>query len=476
MAIVKPPISDRANVNTNEISLIGNNAKRINVFLDEYKRTHKRYGLSNSIFDLGDSAVDGIKYWLEKNCGVAISNGSVYKLDFTDNTKTKLNGASLKSGGFVNFAQDGYYFFMANGGNVVYIDNAFTLNTIVSLSTKNITKIAYFDTYLLALDNISGRIYFSSNNDGSPNTLNFEPDNYFNATRDSDKTVWFEVFFNEILVLGTRTIQSFYNDGTTPFKDNPNAVIDIGCIAPNSVVQANNTLIFLANNKRIVQLSGRTPVVIDALISKEIMSLGTVTDAFAYNMEIEGKAYYVITFPTENRTFAYDYFLNDWSEWTYWDTLESKHTAYLGRSYDVNVENGINIVGSRIDGKIYKASADYYSDATRLISMELYTSSIDYGTQLKKRSKKLTFTLLTGKVDVSNTNTDAQLMIRWQDEGSLNWSNEHWKSLRNKGNYKTTVQKVGLGAYRNRQYHFKLTDNVPFVLGDVEEDVDVLRH
>jgi len=66
------------------------------------------------------------------------------------------------------------------------------------------------------------------------------------------------------------------------------------------------------------------------------------------------------------------------------------------------------------------------------------------------------------------------LMLRWRDDGSKTWGNTHELDLGETGEYEFYVSLRRLGMYRSRQYELSVTDDVPVVIADAEELVEVL--
>lgn len=75
---------------------------------------------------------------------------------------------------------------------------------------------------------------------------------------------------------------------------------------------------------------------------------------------------------------------------------------------------------------------------------------------------------------VSNTNApgnDAQVMMKYSDDGGHNWSREHWRPIGKQGKYKDRVIWRKLGSSRERIFQFEITDPVDRVLIGLYADV-----
>ncbi len=130
--------------------------------------------------------------------------------------------------------------------------------------------------------------------------------------------------------------------------------------------------------------------------------------------------------------------------------------------------------GSRRDGKIYEISPTVYTDDGDSIRTLRRTSHVDHGTMTRKFCHRLDIKLKRGIGILVGT---PYLTVRWRDNGSSVWKNDH--------QIKVSLGKIGetglighlnrLGNYRTRQYEFILTDAVPLTLVDAEEEIGNIK-
>jgi hypothetical protein len=64
------------------------------------------------------------------------------------------------------------------------------------------------------------------------------------------------------------------------------------------------------------------------------------------------------------------------------------------------------------------------------------------------------------------------MMLRWSDDGSKTWSNEHWTSGGAMGKYRTRAKWSRLGAARDRVFELVCTDPIPWRVIDAYVQVD----
>jgi hypothetical protein len=70
--------------------------------------------------------------------------------------------------------------------------------------------------------------------------------------------------------------------------------------------------------------------------------------------------------------------------------------------------------------------------------------------------------------------TAPQLMVRWRDNGSSQWTTEKMISAGPLGATEYVKTLYGTGHYRTRQYEFAWTDEAPFILMEAEESVEMM--
>ncbi|MBS3777153.1 MAG: hypothetical protein KGY70_18300, partial [Bacteroidales bacterium] len=130
-----------------------------------------------------------------------------------------------------------------------------------------------------------------------------------------------------------------------------------------------------------------------------------------------------------------------------------------------------HLIGDHENGKIYYVRSNKYKDDNNTMRSAWLTGYIDHGTGLKKRSLKLRLRLKRGDI---TDDTTPELMLRWRDDGSQVWGNSRHIDLGSIGENEQYVTLRRLGMYRSRQYELSVTDNVPIIIADAEEYVEVI--
>lgn len=466
--MLKLPITGGAYKNVDEVSLTDTSPALIDGYVDDAGNTVKRPGLSVFSNLNISSHISGLYWWEAKQKVIIVSGGSIWTLNLAG-TATKIADGVLQGSVRPTFADNGTILVIANGGKMVSFDGSTATVMSSSSVSQNVTHVAFHDQYILCNEVGTGRFHYSGIND----PLTWNAINFATAESRPDNIVAISVAWREILLVGSQSVERWYNDGVTPFSRMEGSYTERGCIAPYSLTEVDNTWVWLDNTRRLVKLEGATPKIISTPFDKLIQGFSTVNDAIGDLIEIDGRNFFVLTFPIENKTLVWNYAQNSWSEWGYWNLLTATHDRFLGSAHCWCPDWGIHLIGDRRTGLIYKMSSDYYDDAGDVIRTLRRTGHIDHNMLGRKRSKEIIIKMKRG---TGNANvTDPKLMLRWRNNNSIEWSSEQTIDLGKMGETEWIGRIRRLGTYRSRQYEFSHTDRNNFILVGAEEDVEVIR-
>ena len=121
-----------------------------------------------------------------------------------------------------------------------------------------------------------------------------------------------------VWLLGTRTFEVYYNSGNTDFAFArvPGAVANIGCSAAGSPALVKERIYWLTDKGTVVRSLGYSfETVSKRGIEYQISTYGTISDAKGFYYTLEGRYFYVLTFPTEGKTWVLDVDTLFWHEW-----------------------------------------------------------------------------------------------------------------------------------------------------------------
>jgi len=485
METVKVPFGLGTYKNVDEFELRQTAAELYNGYVNENSAVVKRPGLdSGKQLASGNNGIDGFYWWKENKRLFATHNGKVYLINLSGGafTSSDITNDGLTSGAYTTFDSNSDYVFAANGGRIVYFDHSGTSSTYIADADcpTAVTHIRFLDGYLIANSVGTQRFYWSEVDDpldwrdgtGASDTSGFA-----SAVGATDNITAIETFYRQLFLFGPRSVEIWENDGETPFVRLPGGFIEVGCVAPYSVVKTNNALYWLDDERKLVRYSGKGVEKMSTPYDKIIQTLPNVSDCIGNKITIEGKNFIILTFPEAGRTFVINYqdegniAQATWSEWNEWDSANFLYNNYVGRAFTYCEAWGCNIVGARNAGQINCLTSDEVDDNGTAIRFLTKTGHVDHGTSKRKRSRELRVRVKRGTTSLTTT---PKLLVRWRDDNK-DWSNERQISLGNLGETESYLRIRTGGAYQTRQWEFSCSDDVPLTLLDAEEDIDLLR-
>ena len=468
--LVQLPVNTPVWSNVDEDNVTDYSATRKNVYLDDMGATVRRPGLVE-MADLGTGSIDGIYYWPHKNKAYIVSNSNLYSMDEAGNITTIETGL-FEVGNRVVWGQAIYptrKIFGTNKGKMVEYDGVTAQQfTDANFPTK-VSHLGVIDTYLVCNEVNTGQMHHSTV--GQPTVSTGE---YITAESNPDNIQALGIGWQEIILLGERSCEFAYNDGSTPFVPLDGANIEYGTPAPYSLILVDNSWFYLSHERRIVRLNGRQPQALSVPVDRIISGLTSVSDCIADHLIIGGRTFILFTFPSADKTLVFDYARQRWcGEWTYWDVMTATNKRFRANVIHYVDRWNTHLVGDYVNGKIYKFDTDTYQDDGDAIRSVWRTGHITHKTGNPKVSNEIRARLKRGKGPVGST--EPVLNVRWRDDGKDAWSNYRELKLGYSGDSNFFKSTYCLGQYTSRQYEFSISDNVPLSLVDVWEDVEVVN-
>ena len=392
---------------------------------------------------------------------------------------TAISSSTLLSGTHVSFAEHSYganrNLYMANGGRINLTDGQSSMQSadVELVQVLACSTLDFIDGYIIAVENGTNAYHYSS-------ILTVPVDQgYFTkeAKGDIGKAVIIDSGY--IYLLGSISSECWYDDGATPFSRVGNSAMGVGIAAPNSAKAINGSVYFISDKRKVIMMQGQNYQILSTPFDQEFQDMTTVSDAIAFNMLVDGKNFYVISFPTENKTYVYDLLGQYWAQWGKWslninDNVTMSYNSFLATDYAYVPQWGLHLVGSS-DGKIYQVGKEFYTDIGDPIRLLRRSGHDDNGSYLRKKADACRIKIKSG---VGNstlpTSIAAKCTIRWRDNGSPVWGNYHYIDLGVQGRSEFIKELKRLGQYQSRQWEIAHAEASPFVICGMELDVDLL--
>jgi len=331
-----------------------------------------------------------------------------------------------------------------------------TLTFTTSYPGTTVSGAVFVDGYYV-VGTPAGLLYNSNVED--PTT--WQAINYIGVVSDADPLVAIGRTINYIVTFGSHHMEFFYDAGTSPgspFLPYQNAVIQFGIAAEDSLVQMDNTLIWMSTARQkgyqVMAMAGQTPQVISNQYIERILNRCNPDYAYASSIKISGHSLYVLTLRDLGYTLVYDFAQNGW---TYWSSMENnQETYFLGQFY---AKFGtLDLLQHVNSGVIYQFDPNTYQDYGNPINVFTRTPLVDGGTNLRKFWRS---------VQIVGDKVDSYALVRYTSDDYQTYS--AWQNV-NLNTSKSEVHRLGQG--RRRSFDLLHQDNVPLRLEYFEVDVE----
>ena len=270
----------------------------------------------------------------------------------------------------------------------------------------------------------------------------------------------------ELWLIGEATTEVWYNAGGTyfPFSRLQGTLQQIGCAAGNSVSRYGSGLTWLSDSERgsgwVVMTQGyQAQRVSNPALSYAINQYPVTADAVGYTYTEEGHEFYCLTFPTADVTWVYDFTTMLWHQRASFDSITGLFHRQRANCV-CNMQN-MQIVGDFQNGKIYwQTRSVFKDDAYPLVCVRRAPHVWDRGSRNRVRHSRLQVEFKAGVGLSIGQGSDPQAMLRWSNDGSQTWGNEHWVSIGKIGETKNRAIWRRLGNARDRVYEVRFSDPV----------------
>lgn len=404
--------------------------------------------------------------WAYGGYGYVVSGARLYRVD-TNWTVTNIGGVS--GTGPVSMVDNGTQLFIAaNPEGFIYDASTEAYAEITDVDFPGAITVGYLDGYFIFQEPNSQKFWVSELLDGTQ----IDPLSFASAESMPDNLVSLFVDHREVWLFGTQSVEVWYNAGTSPFPlaRIQGAVNELGCAATYSVAKMDNSLFWLGADARgqgvVFRAQGYSGQRISThAVEYAIQSYGTISDAIGFTYQQDGHSFYVLTFPTAQKTWVFDVATGAWHERAGFANGEFiRHRANCQMFYNNEV-----VVGDFQNGKIYAYDLDVFADDTLPQKWLRSWRALPTGQNNLKRTAQHTLQLEceTGVGIVTGQGSDPQVMLRWSDDGGHTWSNEHWTGMGKIGNYgyRAFWRRLGMtDKLRDRVYEVSGTDPVKIAI------------
>lgn len=374
---------------------------------------------------------------------VVVAGTTVYSVD--DNGGTIVIG-TIPGSGYCPSASgvDNCVFLAGISGYVV--DS--TVTKITDTDFVAATQVQWSDGYYIFL--AADRVFVSALND----PLTYEALAYDSLVWSTQQAIAIIADTRDLIHFTPTAIAIGRNAGTTPYPYSlaADGFIERGCGAARSPAKLDNTVFWFADDRTVRALRGNTPVRISTEPMEQLFArMGTVSDAFGLSISQDGTFSYVLTFPTEGRTFEYSVATELWNERAsygqdHWQV--EGHIEAHGRHY-VWAGDKLGVLDPQTyaewdDPQVVTLTSEALHDGVNFVHFDRIELDMDVGVGL-----------------VSGQGSDPQIVLRYSDDGGKTWSANYHRSIGAIGETRKRVIYTRHGRSRNRVYQVQYSEPTP---------------
>lgn len=294
-----------------------------------------------------------------------------------------------------------------------------SLNQVIDSNYTPAVDAIYDSTFFLLLAANSKRRFVSNQNDGESYTALDAAD----STTIVDQLVGCGKYSDDVWVLGRTALEvlRYAGVGDFPFEGVSGATRKIGCYSKYTIQSFTRGIIWLGDDLKVYLASGYDPDAIsEDWVTKNIEKFSVRNDARSTLVKQGNHEFYLLTFPTEQKTFVYDI------QNGFWFTLTSPTVGYYRACFAVNCYEKI-LMGDLVNGKIYALDPSVYGQDGQNVPAYIQTAST------RDADAHLTYDMLelicsTGEGGPPGSSTDPLVSLSWSDDGGKSFGPERTRT------------------------------------------------
>lgn len=322
--------------------------------------------------------------------------------------------------------------------------------------------------------------YFMVNEAGSDawsisaneNPLSWNGADFGSAEVRPDNVAAIETTLRDVYTIGTQTTEVYYQSDNAdfPFERYPNGLINVGVRAPNSVATDGNSIFMVGAAEKsgpsifIVQ-GFQAQKIADPDLADTIDRMTVIEDAVAYVYTQSDQTFYVLTFPSEDITFAYHLEQGMWHE-------RRSGASGRDRGQGYGYFNGEHVVGDYQSGSLYALDRSVFTENGATIIRTRRGQIVHReGRQIEMNSVECEFKRGIGLT--TGQGSDPEAMMRYTNDGYA-WSRELRMKTGKIGEYgkRAIVNRLGTGLMFG--FEVSVSDPIDWQFANMYVDVEVL--
>lgn len=271
---------------------------------------------------------------------------------------------------------------------------------------------------------------------------------------------------SRLFVFGDRSYQVFTyaDDVNVPFNCSNDASFQIGLKAVNSLCSIGSTIFFLGagplseNGIYVIEGGPTSKRISTPEIEREIASYKTVKDAYAQVWQQNQHLFYVISFPSANKTWCFDATENSWTERC---SINEKNEQVMWR-YSFATMNSEGKILQSYNGGIAEQDPDNWTEHDGNPILRLRSGAVMASSSRAMYLDSINVQMNAGQYEKLQ-DRPAKVMMRFSTDGT-SWSDSEVVEVGSVGEYDSDLTFYDFGLASVFQIELSTTENFPFAL------------
>jgi hypothetical protein len=350
----------------------------------------------------------------------------------------------------------------ANSNELFMVDGSFgytyNFNSHVFASADRVREIggskrtAYLDQYAIYAPPGDSRFYVSALGDAA----DIDALDFASAEARPDRLVSFIVCNRQLYLMGAKSGEVWLNSGGVdfPLSRYEGMVMSVGCVAPYSLRNLNGAPVWLGADESgqgsVWMAEGYTPRRISTrAIEEAFKQSADIASATAFTHQWRGSYFYCINLPGLDTTFCFDALSQSWHERA--ELVQGLTTQH--RVMGCMTLGGVDLALG-IDGVLYRWDASVNNNAGDTLLRERVSPH-----NATAQGQRQFF----GAFEVDcDRGLGGVVLMRYSNDGGATWCDWKQRSLGELGHYRQRLRWNCNGSARDRVWHVRCTDDVPF--------------
>lgn len=369
-------------------------------------------------------------------------------------------GTLSSSGGQVGMAWGTTQLVIVDGPNgyvLTLASNAFARITDPDFPGSD--RVHYLDGFFILKDPGTQRFYLTAIDDAST----IDALDYKSAESSPDNIVAHIVTNQRLFLLGSLTVEPFFNSGNLefPFDRSAGEIIDVGCIATWGLCKADAGIMWIGrdtNGSGIVYHSaGSPPKRISTTAVEEALQASTdLSAAVAYVYQDHGQTFYAINAPGLSATWVYEVSTGAWHERC---DIDAAGQFIAHRATHHVFAHGLHLVGDA-DGKVYRMDRDVHTFNGAALVCERTSPNDAAPLRELKTYSMFVLDCTTGEAATG----EPMVELSFSNDGGATFSDPVLRSAGALGNRHQRLVWRRLGRARDRVWRVRFSADAPFAI------------